>query len=146
MKKKTASDEQNLVRFGVSMESPLLEQFDALISQRGYTSRSEAIRDLVRSELVQQSWANDKTQQVAVLGLVYEHHHADLAHRLMHVQHEHVADIVSSLHVHMDNDNCLEIIVFRGQAKQIENVAQRLLSTKGVKFGQLMRATTGKDI
>jgi len=137
---------EKLVRFGVSMEAPLLEGFDRLISEKGYTNRSEAIRDMVRAELVRESWAKGKGKQLAVLGLVYEHQHSDLPHRLTHAQHEHSNLIVSNLHIHLDMDNCLEVIVLKGSASAIERFAQQLLSTKGVKHGQLMRATTGREI
>lgn len=142
--KKTESGE--IIRFGVSIDEVLLSKFDELITSRGYTNRSEAIRDLVRAELVKESWAKGKTSQVALLGLVYRHEHGDLMHRLMHLQHEHAQLIISNLHVHLDPDNCLEVLVLKGPTETIEHLAEQLLSTKGVKFGQLMRATTGKEI
>ncbi len=140
------SEKDKLVRFGVSMEQSLLEKFDRLIARKGYENRSEAIRDLVRAELVKQSWHKNKSRQVAVLSIVYEHEHGDLMHRLMHFQHEHEDIIVSSMHIHMDYDNCMEVLILRGKAEHIEKFAQNILSIKGVKYGQLMHGTTGKDI
>ncbi len=135
-----------LVRFGVSMEQSLLRKFDELIERKGYENRSEAIRDLVRAELVKRSWRKSRARQVAVLSIVYEHEHGDLMHRLMHFQHEHEELIISSMHIHMDYDNCMEVLILRGQSVQIEKFAQSILSIKGVKYGQLMHGTTGKEI
>lgn len=143
---KTTDPSERIARFGVSMDDELLERFDRLIRRRGYTNRSEAIRDLVRRELVEESWTTGKATQIALLGLVYRHEHGDLMHRLTHVQHEHAQMIVSNLHVHLDPENCLEVLILKGPAETIEHLAGQLLSIKGVKFGQLMRATTGKEI
>lgn len=142
----TSDHSAKLARFGVSMERNLLDGFDRLIAAKGYANRSEAIRDLVRGELVRRSWTNLKAKRVAVLALVYDHEHSDLLHRLTHVQHEHGDLIVSSLHVHLDCDNCLEVLTLKGPASRIERLAEQMLSIRGVKYGQLMRATTGKDL
>ena len=135
-------DRDKIVRFGVSMEQALLDKFDKLISAKGYGNRSEAIRDLVRAELVKESWQRRVGDQVAVLAIVYEHEHGDLMHRLMHLQHENERIIISSMHIHMDYDNCMEILVLRGKADNIEKFAQNISSIKGVKYSQLMRGTT----
>ncbi len=137
---------ENLIRFGVSMEQGLLERFDRLIKQRGYHNRSEAIRDMVRGELVRESWQHNRGKQVAVLSFVYEHEHSDLMHRLTHLQHDHQDLIISSLHVHLDHNNCMEVLAMKGQAAELERLAEHLLSIKGVKYGQLMHGTTGKDL
>ncbi len=137
---------ETLNRFGVSMEKGLLDKFDSLIAQKGYSNRSEAIRDLVRAELVRESWQARTGRQIAVLTLVYEHEHSDLLHRLTHLQHEHQNLINSSLHIHLDENNCMEVLVLHGKARDLESLAQRMLSIKGVKFGELTHGTTGKDI
>lgn len=128
------------------MDNQLLDKFDRLIRHRRYANRSEAIRHLVRAELVQERWARGKATQVAVLALVFEHEHGDLLHRLTHVQHEHSGLIVSTLHVHLDSANCLEVMILKGPGITIERLAEQLLSTKGVKFGRLIPATSGKGI
>jgi CopG family nickel-responsive transcriptional regulator len=125
-----------LVRFGVAMERPLLEAFDARIARRGYENRSEALRDLVRADLVRDAWARgDET--VATISLVYDHHVRDLTERLNAIQHEHAARIVSALHVHLDHEHCLEVIVARGPAHELESLADRLIGTKGVLSGEI---------
>jgi len=138
--------EDGLSRFGVSMDAELLEKFDRLITRKGYTNRSEAIRDLVRAEIVRESWQNQRGRQVAVLTIVYEHEHSDLLHRLTHIQHDHQDLITSSMHIHLDHDNCMEVLILKGEAQTLEHFAEHMLSLKGVKFGQLMHGTTGKEI
>ncbi len=135
-----------LARFGVSMEAELLEAFDKLCARRGYANRSEAIRDLVREALVEQEWRGGREKTCAALCLVYDHHSHDLSHKLMHAQHEAIDQIVSTLHVHLDHDNCMEIIVLRGQARALQTLADGLISTRGVKYGRLMVATTGSQL
>jgi CopG family transcriptional regulator, nickel-responsive regulator len=137
---------ESLIRFGVSMEKGLLEKFDTLITSKGYSNRSEAIRDLARAELVRESWQSKTGRQIAVLTLVYEHEHSDLLHRLTHLQHDNQKLITSSLHIHLDDDNCMEVLVLQGKARDLETLAQHMLSIKGVKFGELTHGTTGKDI
>lgn len=134
-----------LIRFGVSMEQGLLDRFDKLIAKRGYTNRSEALRDLARAELVRENWQTDRSQQVAVLSFVYQHDHGDLLHSLTHIQHDHQEWIISSTHVHLDHDNCMEVLILKGQANELEKLSQKILSIKGVKFGQLMHGSNGKD-
>lgn len=138
--------EEILSRFGVSMDADLLDTFDRLISRKGYTNRSEAIRDLVRAEIVRETWQSHQGRQVAVLSIVYEHEHSDLLHRLTHIQHDHQDVITSSLHIHLDHDNCMEVLILQGKAQTLEHLAEHLLSLKGVKFGQLMHGTMGTEI
>lgn len=136
----------NLARFGVSMDDDLLVAFDALIAAKGYHNRSEAVRDLVRQELVRGQWKPDRSPAVGALCLVFDHHAHDLAHRLTHMQHEHVSEIVSTLHVHLDESNCLEVLVLRGRAKDLKALADKLIATRGVKHGQLVMTTSGKHL
>jgi CopG family transcriptional regulator, nickel-responsive regulator len=135
-------------RIGVSLEKDLLEQFDQLIGQKGYATRSEAIRDLLRDALVQRQWseAASREEQVAVVTLVYDHDSSSLAHKLAHIQHENHRAVVSALHVHMDEHNCLEVLVLRGPAREVLRMGDGLVSTKGVKYGKVVPATTGQAL
>lgn len=136
----------HLIRFGVSMEDELLSAFDGLIAQKGYANRSEAIRDLIREAMVEQEWQTGKENSCAALCLVYDHHAHDLAHKLTHAQHEAVSEIISTLHVHLDHNNCFEIVVMRGRPRQLQELADRMISTRGVKYGRLMIATSGSKL
>ena len=135
-------------RIGVSLEADLLAQFDRLIADKGYVNRSEAIRDLIRDALVQREWSQSKPneERVAVAVLVYDHDSSSLAQKLAHIQHENHRAVVSALHVHMDEHNCLEVLVLRGGAREIVSMGEGLVSTKGVKYGQLVPATTGQTL
>ena len=127
----------NLIRFGVSLEEDLLTAFDAWRERRASPSRSEAIRDLIRAALVEETTAKGEAQAVGTLSLVYDHHHSDLAQRLTELQHDVHDLIVTTLHIHLDHDNCLEVLVLRGRSDEISGLAQRILAVKGVKHGQL---------
>lgn len=134
-----------LTRFGISIDSQLLKQFDRLIGDKGYVNRSEAIRDLIRSALVEDQLNRvDETPTIGTVTLVYDHHTRDLAERLTEHQHSHHDAIVSSLHVHLDPHHCLEVVVVRGSATQVKRLADELLGTKGVKHGKLVLTTTFK--
>ena len=135
-----------LVRFGVSMDSDLLASFDELIEDKGYQNRSEAIRDLVRDSLVQLEWQKQDEQTVATVTLVYSHEVRELADKLLDLQHDTHDLIVSSLHVHLDEHNCLEVLVLRGSAGDVAPVAEKLISTKGVRHGKIAMTTTGRHI
>jgi CopG family nickel-responsive transcriptional regulator len=133
-------------RFGVSMPPDLLHAFDALLRRRGYQSRSEAIRDIVRSALVEDEWDQVDQPVIGTVTLVYDHHAHDLAHTLMDLQHEHHEAIVCTTHVHMDAHNCLEVVVVRGSAGVVRAIGARLISTRGVKHGKLICSTTGAKL
>lgn len=133
-----------LSRFGVSIENNLLTKFDRLISERGYVNRSEAIRDLIRKELVQQQISENKGQAVGTVTIVFNHHESEVTEQLTSIQHEFMKQIVSSVHVHLDHHNCLEVIIVRGPAIDIRKIADRMISLKGVKHGNLSMTTTGK--
>jgi CopG family nickel-responsive transcriptional regulator len=137
-----------LERIGVSLEDELLARFDRLIAEKGYASRSEAIRDLIRDALVQRAWSESdgRDERVAVVTLVYDHDSSSLAQKLAHIQHENHKAVVSALHVHMDAHNCLEVLVLRGRARDVAGMGEGLVSTKGVKYGKLVPATTGQDL
>ena len=137
-----------LERIGISLDDDLLRQFDRLIAHKGYVNRSEAIRDLIRESLVQREWAESagREEKVAVVTLVYDHDSASLAQKLAHIQHENHRAVVSALHVHLDPHNCLEVLVLRGRARDVVTMGDGLVSTKGVKYGRVIPATTGQDL
>ena len=130
-----------LERIGVSLDKDLLSKFDDLIGKRGYQSRSEALRDLVRRELSEERLGDPKAKGVAAVFLVYDHHSTKLTDKLIGLQHSHSRasslQVISSLHVHLDEHDCLEVIVIRGQVGEINKVAESILSMKGVKLGRL---------
>jgi len=130
-----------LERIGVSLDKELLSMFDDLIGKRGYQSRSEALRDLVRKELSEERLGDPKAKGVAAVFLVYDHHSTKLTDKLIGLQHSHSLassmQVISSLHVHLDEHDCLEVIVIRGQVGEINKVAESILSMKGVKLGRL---------
>ncbi len=130
----------NVLRFGVSIEDNLLESFDKLISERGYATRSEALRDLIRDSLVQSRLDAQQKGAAEVLGsltLIYDHHATDLTAQMTELQHDHHGAVVSVLHVHINHDDCLEMIALRGSADEVRSLANSLLSLKGVKHGKL---------
>lgn len=138
--------DSELQRFGVSMEASLLDRFDRLIEAKGYGSRSEAIRDLVRGCLVEEEWRTEEGPAVGTVTLIYDHHTRDMSDRLTDLQHNYHECIVSVLHVHLDAHNCLEVLVVRGDKPSIQQIADRLSSTKGVKHCKLVTTTTGTNL
>ncbi len=134
-----------LVRFSVAMPEELLMQFDNLVARRGLAkNRSEVIRDLVRESLVDEEWDNPHAEIVGTLTIVFSHHASDLNEKLDSIQHAHHDKIVSSMHVHLDAHNCLEVIIMRGESKTIREIADSVLGVKGVKHGRLTATTTGQ--
>jgi CopG family nickel-responsive transcriptional regulator len=124
-------------RVGVSLEKELLTVFDKLISQQGYQSRSEALRDLIRQQLSSRRLQNEKAQAIAAVVLVYDHHSTALMERLTDLQHSHLLQTISSLHVHLGHHDCLEVIVLKGKVGEINKMADMLISIKGVKLGKV---------
>jgi CopG family transcriptional regulator, nickel-responsive regulator len=135
-----------LSRIGVAIDTELLEQFDSLISRRGYSNRSEAFRDLIRDELVEHAWESPDSHVVGTVTLVYDHHVRLLSEKLTVLQHDHHRSILSTLHVHLDHDNCLEVLVMRGRAEEVRQIADAIISTKGVKHGRLTITTSGAEL
>jgi len=134
-----------LVRFGVSLDAGLLAEFDRLIGAKRYTNRSEAIRDLIRQELVQKEWA-EGGEVAGTITLVYDHHQRELARRLMNIQHDHGQNIVSTQHVHFDHHNCLEVITVKGDPRKVQALAETIRAVRGVKHVALGMSTVGKHI
>ena len=135
-----------LTRFGVSLDEELLEPFDALCAGKGYSNRSEAIRDLIRKALVAEEWQQADGQGAGTLTLVYDHHKNDLARRLTQMQHDEHDIIIATLHVHLDHHNCLEVLILKGEAARVRALADKLISCKGVKHGTFSGTTTGQDL
>ena len=136
----------DLARFGISIDERLLERFDELIEGKGYSNRSEAIRDLIRNALVEDDWGKGDSETVGTVTLVYDHHTRDLSDKLTEHQHSHHDAIVSALHVHLDAHHCLEVVVVKDTARNVKRLADELIGTKGVKHGKLVTTTTGKDL
>lgn len=135
-----------LSRIGVAIDTDLLEKFDRLIARRKYTNRSEAFRDLIRDELVEKTWESPESQVVGTVTLVYDHHVRLLNEKLTDIQHDHHRVILSTLHVHLDHDSCLEVLVLRGKSGEVRRVADTLISTKGVKHGRLTITASGAEL
>ena len=137
---------EDLVRFGVSIDAKLLKQFDKYIKQKGYVNRSEAIRDLIRNNLVEKEWEVGTEETVGTITLLYNHHKRELPETLTNIQHKYHTSMVSTLHVHLDSHNCLEVLVVKGKAREIKIIADMLIGTKGVKHGKLTTTTLGKNM
>ena len=135
-----------LSRIGVAIDADLLEKFDVLISKRGYTNRSEAFRDLIRDELVERAWESPDSPVIGTVTLVYDHHVRMLSEKLTDLQHGSYHNILSTLHVHLDHDNCLEVLVVKGKAAAVRKIADALISTKGVKHGRLTITSSGAEL
>jgi len=133
-----------VTRFGVSMDAHLLARFDELIGRQGYTNRSEAFRDLIRDRLVEARWESRTGDVPAVVVLVYDHRVRLIGDQITSMQHDHMALIVSSMHVHLDETSCLEVTVMHGPAQDVRELAQRMLSLRGVRHGRLIVTGTGE--
>ncbi len=134
-----------LRRFSISLEESLLDKFDRYIQAHHYDNRSEAVRDLIRKALVKKEWQADK-QVMGVITLVFDHHQPKLQKKLTDAQHDFHHQIVSSTHVHMDHDNCMEVIIVRGKAGEMQELADRLISLRGIRDGNLATSSTGKTL
>jgi len=135
--------DKKLSRFGVSLEGELLRRFDAFISHEGYTNRSKAIADLIRKEFVADAFEKGGTVAGAVT-IAYDHHKREVVNRLLDIQHDHGAIIISAQHVHLDHDNCLEIIAVKGPGAKVRALADSLKAVKGVKHATLSVTSAGK--
>ena len=133
-----------ITRFGVSMASQLLSRFDGLIEEQGYSSRSEAVRDLVRDRLVEADWEAGTGKVVGAIVLVYDHDMRLLGDRMTDLQHQLGHLVISSMHVHLDDRDCLEVVAVKGPGEEVRRLAAQLLSLKGVKHGRLMTTGSGK--
>ena len=135
----------DLIRFGISLPAALSNKFDQLVKKKKYPNRSEAIRDLIRKALVEEE-VDTNIEVVAVVNLLYDHHKRQLSERLTELQHRHHYLVLSSMHVHLDHVNCLETIVMQGMSRDVKQLADLLISSKGVKHGNLNFTSTGKNL
>lgn len=135
----------DLVRLSISIEQPLYDRLEGLVKERGYDNRSEFIRDLVRASLVESSWKKG-AEAVGTITLVFDHHKHGLGERLTHIQHHHHELILSATHVHLDHDLCVEAILVRGPAKELQAMADALRREKGVLHAALSMSSTGRDL
>ena len=132
--------EHDIVRFGVSIGAGLLEKFDSLIEEKGYTNRSEAIRDLIRDRLVSAEWDNrsDTVESIGAITIIYDHHTREIGDRLNDVSHDRHNLIISSTHVHLTHSSCMEVILVKGPGNEIRALSDRIISMRGVKHGKLV--------
>lgn len=130
----------DLVRFGIAIDGSLLDLFDQHIDRRGYANRSEALRDLIRAELTRDAWDRGE-QTVATISLIYDHHVRELTERLTEIQHGHGDRVISAMHVHLDHDHCLEVILAKGPANVLKRLADQLIGAKGVISGDVTGLT-----
>ncbi|HIJ70978.1 MAG TPA: nickel-responsive transcriptional regulator NikR [Planctomycetes bacterium] len=133
-------------RVGVSLDKKLLSMFDELIRKQGYSNRSEAIRDLIRSRLSEKQLSEPTARAVAGVFLVYDHHSTQLSNRLVALQHDHLLQVIASTHVHLNHNNCLEVIILKGKVKEIEKLANNITCLKGVKLSRMNIMTTGEKL
>ena len=135
----------DVTRTGVSIEADLLDKFDNLIAKRGYKNRSEALRDLIRESLVNEEIEQNRPV-VATLSMIYDHHRHDLSNKLNEIQHHSHQNVLAATHVHLDHDNCLEVVIMKGRSGEITHLADQMLSMRGVKHGKLVITSTGRDL
>ena len=129
---------EKITRFGVSIELDLLKKFDKNIKMEGYTNRSEAIRDLVRKNLIGEENKNPNSESIGTLTMIYDHHTGNLTNKLLDLQHDHTKEILSTTHIHIDHNNCLEVLVLKGKTGKIQKLADNIKSLKGIKHGELV--------
>lgn len=126
-----------VVRFAVSIDEKLLKKFDEYLSRKGYLSRSEAVRDLIRGALIEESVSRDSFA-FGTITIVYDHHQRELVERITEIEHSYLDNIISTMHIHIDHNHCLEAIAVKGKAGEIKELADKLISLKGVKHGKLV--------
>jgi CopG family nickel-responsive transcriptional regulator len=134
------------IRFGISADERLLEKFDGMIAEMGYATRSEAMRDLIRDQLVEFTWTKDDADVVGTITIVYNREPKELTKKLTELKHQNHTHIISSLHVHLDGDNCLEVLLIKGKSKRVKSISDRFIGIKGIKHGKLIMSTTGKEL
>ncbi len=133
-------------RFGVSINENLLYAFDELIAKENYNNRSDAIRDLIREKLILASWEDDEKDVVGTITIIYDHHSSDISENLVHIQHDDYKSVISTTHIHLDEHNCLEVLIVNGKSNKIKQIAENLLRAKGVKHGKLSMAVKGDEL
>jgi len=136
----------SVIRFSISLPRQLAREFDRMIREKGYDNRSLAVADMIRAQLVEHQQQQGRGEIAGSITLVYDHHRHHLQDLLTDLQHEHRAVIISTLHCHLDHDNCLEVLAVRGSAAEIKQLADELIAAKGVKHGKLTITTTGENL
>ena len=136
----------NLARFGVSLSKSLLKELDGMVRKKGYRNRSQALSDMIRDHLVDYQQKSGDSEVAGTITLVYDHDRPNVQEFLTDLQHKHLNLIISTVHVHLDHHNCLEVLVVRGKASVIKGVAEHLIAVRGVKHGKLTMTSTGKDL
>jgi CopG family nickel-responsive transcriptional regulator len=129
---------EKITRFGVSIEPELLKKFDKIIKKEGYTNRSEAIRDLIRKNLIIEQNKNPNIETIGTLTMIYDHHTGSLTNKLLEIQHDHHNEILTTTHIHIDHHNCLEVLVLKGKTGNIQKLADNIKALKGIKHGELV--------
>lgn len=129
---------EKITRFGVSVEPELIKKFDKKIKKQGYENRSEAIRDLIRKDLINQKSLDPESESIGTLTMIYDHHTGNLTDRLLNLQHDHTDEILTTTHIHVDHDNCLEVLILKGKTKKIQKLAENIKALKGIKHGELV--------
>lgn len=136
----------DLNRFGISLPEKLLHDFDRYIHNTGYSNRSEAIRDLIREKLVQKEWTEKKKEIAGAIVFIYDHHVRELLNKVNHVQHDFYKLIISTQHIHLDHDNCFEIIAVKGSSSRVRDLFTQIRSIKGIKHAVLSMSSTGREL
>jgi len=136
----------SIARFGVSIPEELIEAFDRRLREKGYRTRSEAIRDIIRDYLVEGEWEESSGPVVGTVTVVYDHETRELTHALTEIQHAFRGAICCATHIHLDEHNCLEVIVVKGARREVQAIADRIIATRGVKHGKLVCTTTGRAL
>lgn len=137
---------ETIVRFSTTIAPGLLERFDEILAEKGYANRSEGIRDLIRDFIVASEWERGEGEAVGSLTLLYDHDVRGVSDKLIELQHSHHTNILSSMHVHLDEHNCLEVLVIRGNAGEISKISDALIASRGVKHGKLVMSSSGKEL
>ncbi len=130
--------EEKITRFGVSIEPDLLIKFDKQIKKKGYTNRSEAIRDMIRKEIITEQQMDPGVESIGTLTMVYDHHTGNLTEKLLSLQHDHTSEILTTTHIHIDHNNCLEVLILQGKTGSIQKLAEQIKALKGIKHGELV--------
>ena len=137
---------EKTVRFSISINAELLQKFDEAMKERMYTNRSKAIRDLIRDFIVEREWEKLEKEVMGALTLIYDHETRGIVDRLTDIQHQKYSNIISNMHVHLDERNCMEVLAIRGLPREVREISDRLIGSKGVKHGKLVMTSTGKEI
>jgi len=133
-----ATMKDKLIRFGVSIERELLAKFDKKIKKEGYTNRSEAIRDRIRKDLIDLKSLDPNSKSIGTLTMIYDHHTGNLTNKLLDLQHDHTSEILSTTHIHINHNNCLEVLILEGKTKNIRKLSDNIKALKGIKHGELV--------